>query len=627
MPVRKFSAPTGPPPTPRTTYRLAYDAVACVAHAVHFAALIWGAADMHRLGHATVFTLVVVFLVIGALFTAAFTAGAVFFTYAGVKHGNPGLFGQQTAHGPAREYLRGLTDIRVSIACTLIVFPGALLAPVIPLALLALRLRHGDFFDVRDEPKREPRAFPSQAAADVLAAADGDLEAQASYAAHHTVLNYLAVWQCALFIALNIVYRSAGYEASLGLALLMTAVCLALPVRLRCVTRDDAVCAWMNVAALHDAASALYAYALLSGLVTRDDTPDAKAQTRTGLWLLVGCLCFSGAWLLGSFVTAVVRRLHFGHRILGPGGPTLEHVVHICVAAVFLPALALGHCCGKRAVTWRMFSRCFGLHKHTEAVPRLLRDAWRWRQASGGEGDRVGRELCFQSLLHAHGTSPALAAAVAPPSAGRDGAVHPPLQRDCTKSCRAYAELWTRCHQPDGEFRFLDCVGIGERAGCVNDFGDHLGPVDSVWRVSSFAELCAVHGPPAAVWALLPVAVAASSWPTMTAAHAVFVAVQLALLAATVALLPAVVQYLRFAVAFLGVTQITQEARPPPASEIGTWAGHRYWVDAADALQVAVPPAVLPASVLRDHVAALMPHDLGEGLLAATPSECMRWQA
>jgi hypothetical protein len=505
-----------------------------------------------------------------------------------------------------------------------ITFPGIIVAPLLPLILLLARVYIGDFYDdsTRDEIQRgnfdpvrtaddddtiklcvRPPRFPSQAAADVLWGSTGDRDGRTAWTWHQYMDRTSPLWLLLAFIALLVDYdRNSPPKV---VAMFITLLCAVLPVRFPCHTGDNTVYFGLNLLGLHDGLTAVY---IIMWAFSGGD-----------LMIWVWCLVAVIAWMIFYALAQLVRSCF-------RQGP-----VEVCRGFDPTEALIVGlaylvyifvHMGAKRFTAHGFFRDAMILYSDFAGEKfyrtKKLRELYRFCSDGSAEGyhDRVRYvvdKYLFQAFPGFDATE-AIDPTMMPPTAAmaRDGAQHPPLwDATSTPHQKMYSELWTRCAQP--EFCLDDNIDIAGRARLT-----YTEPWDMIQEdfeypySSSFAMRLLLSGPPMLLWGLFPLIVAATSWDTMTPLHIVAVAGMTLLFVASIAMLRPVVRCYKFFLAVAPLQLLYKTTESGSQFSVADWVSQYYAARPQAVVEANVPSDVLPAAVLGEHVAPVMPTNFVE---------------
>jgi hypothetical protein len=610
----------------RTTLRLAYDAVTCVILAATFVLLAISAHESYGAAEPFDFALYMSLIGLGCI---SIVVGALY-----------------ELSRPSSAAVLGEDSLPRCLVVAALIFPGAFLAPLLPLAALCWRCFAGGEHDARDGGERRSdlareqlaardrllRACPTQAAADVLWVPPADRHDLGVWAPHQRLLHSAFFFELVAFGVMNFLAhrRHAMVDATLVLATLN----LALPLYQNAVANGDAaVRLCVYAASLHDALSFLYVAGLLSGAL----------QPRADLWradvlLVAYCCAATAAWLFvaGCGIAVSWAARNWRRPASCEREDAALHVVSAAVAIAFLPlgvaAACVAHVGAKGLVCKQLVDASVGYTgkaRAPSACSPFLRDAWRFcgrglrtgKRAADGEYAERLRHVSVMALQQCYDTDAAVRAVVCAPSEhARDGAAHGELPRIADDVVRGralcYAAVWGALRRP--VFDYDSLVDLCERVECITGFsgacedGTPRPALADVWPTRQFTQRLALHGPPMVLWALLPVVVVATNWRAMTAPHAVLIALLLGTLAAAALLSQPVAPHIRFNLAVAPLRMLLRGAQnneavsgagEPPVAQ---WVAAYYAVRPADYLRAVVPRGVLPMAVLRDHVEPLL---------------------
>jgi hypothetical protein len=519
--------------------------------------------------------------------------------------------------------------------CFLVV-PGAIIAPLHPLALLVARLRRGDEYDytwLSEDSADDVCAadFATAAAAELLGTTPMQCAARSFYCHHQMLLlatlpvNVLNVISLMIFVVTEAAHLPPSTAALGQWTLLLSVAVLLLPVYTGCKTTDNAMYCFFVAAGWHDGLAVCYV------LFTMFDLFDAG-----GRWIVLSGLAAAACWTALDFV--VSGAVHFANQKFALVMPRFALAdIDICVACFMfanIPIFALMFLawpiCGKMSLClWALDGATGGMAEARKWVTPLWRFCGRGiddlRRADGPAlaadreyADRVRAaalmflEDCFSGDEYVRG-------AVQPPyeTAARDGATHvmqqPAIADVFTHACaacvtaakaRCYAEVWTMCAQP--EYQYGDIVNQTDRCDVLMP-GEDVFEAKVVRHTGVFAHRAVLFMPPMLMWVCVPFYVAYTSRAALSGPHIAMLVVLLLSLLTSVALSPRVARFARFC---LCVAPLRNLCRDTAADVLGTGVANLvtqyYRVPPATVLRAVIEPSVLPAAVLRDHVAPLM---------------------
>jgi hypothetical protein len=514
----------------------------------------------------------------------------------------------------------------------LMFFPGVVIAPFYPLLLLAARLHYGAKYDLGGDDACAPD-FATAAAAEVLGTAPQQCVSRPDYCWHQRLLLRLRRMFLFNLLVLVIFGFTLPPEAMLQWALLAAAVVLLFPPHKPCATTDDATYCFFLATGWHDGLAFFYVVFTVIGVFDfgRDFDRNA-AQRDDNRWLVLWCLASAAGWT--AVVGIVGGVAHWLTRPF-PLGCTVERD-NACGLLFAVPLFFVWHICGKAellrgALDWAT-GDMMEARKWVAPLWRFARSGLDELRSVEGEAaaDREYAErlraVAVVFIEESFANNDDLTDAVQPPSeaAARDGAAHvmqQPAVADAVTAAKArcYAEVWTMCAQP--EYQYRDIINMTDRCDVLMP-DENVNEAKVVRHTGVFAQRAILYLPPMLMWVCVPFYVAYTSRAALSGPHiAMLVALLLSLLT-SVALSPRVARFARFC---LCVAPLRNLCRDTAADVLGTRVANlvtQYLrVQPHTMLRAIVEPGVLPAAVLRDHVAPLM-DDAVAMLAVLTASEC-----
>jgi hypothetical protein len=527
----------------------------------------------------------------------------------------------------------------------LMIFPGSLVAPVLPLALWIGRLRVGARYDKGTDDAGgvlHVTKFESAAAAEVLGAEPLQCRDTPFWCWHQKSLFYTFP-----LFAVNVVMM-----ASIGLAsmaapspttplfewlLLLNGVALLMPVHYHSFTTDDAIHRCFQCLGWHDGASFLYVvFVLIGAFQFGDGSAAATADAIAERWLLLWFAVATVAWFAVAIIAVAVRRA-----VADLHDPDLRWPLITLTTVLSVPYHISGKgrltfelirgACGDDALMWLALAWRFTLHGQTElreASAAVAKAEFRARMRHLGEASLREGYAALQlewgdAMVQAGATPWCL---VRPPAAAIDDCRHgPPGAADgAAWRLHVYAELFDLC-AATGPYDYAALADAGRRAR-ARDAADNIWvPRDGVLHSEQMLHYVIVSAPPMALWALFPAVAAAQATAAMSVVRGVMLAVLAASLVGALLLSPRVHRYRTFCLAVAPLRCLRDLADEERALLVARYVREYFRVTPLVLLQHAIDPAVLPLVVLRDHVAPLLPINgaLDKAARKLSPGECL----